>query len=396
MRAIRDNPQKAAYLTVEVQRTRLWSFVISASILLHRGRPDRRQRGAGGPGTRLLDAIGQSCLYDLLGGSGAFAGPVLGAWLFVFLQDALISSTVYWRFVLGAILVAIIVFVPKGLARPSPGSAAAKRLNVTGLLTVTKCFEKLRKFRALSDVSFPVGSDEFVAIIGPNGAGKTTLVNVVTGLLKPSSGRGPLHGSRHSRAPGRSNLSRRGMARTFQLVQIFPTLTVRETLSIAIASRRSSMCRTPCGGCLRTRPFAPNASFIACLFRLASRLETQAATLSQGERKLLDIASAFTLKPELILLDEPTSGVSTSEKHTLMQRALGSGPAGRHPLHHACRARHGTREPLFEADHSHAGRAGARRHAHAAFFTMDSSLVSRRRGKPPVIATGAAAHALDH
>ena len=103
------------------------------------------------------------------------------------------------------------------------------------------------------------------------------------------------------------------MARAFQLVQIFPTLTVRETLSIAIASRPGKLAHS-----LRRvsadKASAPECEFVANSFRLASRLETPASHLSQGEKKLLDIASAFTLKPELILLDEPTSGVSTFGK----------------------------------------------------------------------------------
>lgn len=104
-------------------------------------------------------------------------------------------------------------------------------------------------------------------------------------------------------------------------MQIFPTLTVRETLSIAIASRprklRHSLRRVSADKKVRAE-----CESVASLFKLASRLDTQSSHLSQGEKKLLDIASAFTLRPELILLDEPTSGVSSSEKHNLMHVLL--------------------------------------------------------------------------
>jgi branched-chain amino acid transport system ATP-binding protein len=198
---------------------------------------------------------------------------------------------------------------------------------MTSLLAVENVSKSYGSFRALSDVSFSVDVDEFVAIIGPNGAGKTTLVNVATGLLKPSKGEVRFKG-RDIAGVGPVELSRRGMARAFQLVQVFPTLTVRETLSIAIASRpgkfMDSLRRVSTDKAVRAE-----CEFVAGLFKLSTRLETQASNLSQGEKKLLDIASAFTLKPELILLDEPTSGVSASDKHALMRVLIEAArPAG--------------------------------------------------------------------
>src|SRR4051812_31853921 len=98
---------------------------------------------------------------------------------------------------------------------------------------VTKTFGG---FRALDNVSFHVREGEFVSIVGPNGAGKTTLVNIVTGLLPPTTGEVRFHG-RDIAGIGPVELARLGMARSFQLVNIFPGLTVRETLSVAVASR---------------------------------------------------------------------------------------------------------------------------------------------------------------
>ncbi len=171
-------------------------------------------------------------------------------------------------------------------------------------------------FRALDGVSFEVGEDEFVAIIGPNGAGKTTLVNLVTGLLKPTEGHVTFK-NRDIAGAGPVELSRRGMARAFQLVQIFPALTVRETLSVAVASRLQRY-RNPFRSLARDRQIAAECERVANIFNLSGRLETRASSLSQGEKKLLDVASAFALKPDLILLDEPTSGVSTSDKYAVM------------------------------------------------------------------------------
>src|SRR4051812_39167322 len=100
-------------------------------------------------------------------------------------------------------------------------------------INVTKVFGA---FKALSNVSFRVSDGEFVSIVGPNGAGKTTLVNVVTGLLAPSGGEVRFLG-RDVAGIGPVELARLGMSRSFQLVNIFPALTVRETLSVAVASR---------------------------------------------------------------------------------------------------------------------------------------------------------------
>jgi branched-chain amino acid transport system ATP-binding protein len=172
-------------------------------------------------------------------------------------------------------------------------------------------------FCALDGVSLVIGEGEHVSIIGPNGAGKTTLVNVLTGLLPPSAGTVTFKGHDIGRL-GPLRLSRLGMARSFQLVNIFPQLSVRETIAIAAISSLGM------GG----RAFAPlrknrrvweTVERVAGLFGLAGKLEQPTRSLSQGDKKLLDVASAFALSPEIMLLDEPTSGVSTAEKTTIMQ-----------------------------------------------------------------------------
>jgi branched-chain amino acid transport system ATP-binding protein len=172
-------------------------------------------------------------------------------------------------------------------------------------------------FCALDGVSLSIGEGEHVSIIGPNGAGKTTLVNVLTGLLSPTAGSVIFRGRDIARLdPVR--LSRLGMARSFQLVNIFPQLSVRETLALAAISTLGL------GGRLFASLHKNKAVWeiverVAALFGFSGKLDQPARSLSQGDKKLLDVASAFALKPEIILLDEPTSGVSTAEKSTIMQ-----------------------------------------------------------------------------
>ena len=170
---------------------------------------------------------------------------------------------------------------------------------------------------ALAGVSLSVAGGEFVSIIGPNGAGKTTLVNVLTGLTPPSGGAVRFK-ARDVAGIGPARLARLGLARSFQLVTIFPGLTVEETLATAALLRLG---RT---GRLWAR-LAADAEVraevreVAGLFGLDDRLARPARTLPQGDKKLLDVASAFALHPEIILLDEPTSGVSTHDKHAIME-----------------------------------------------------------------------------
>jgi branched-chain amino acid transport system ATP-binding protein len=108
------------------------------------------------------------------------------------------------------------------------------------------------------------------------------------------------------------------MSRAFQLVNIFPALTVRETLAVAIASRLGRV-SNPFRSLKRDTVLQADAERVAEVLGLRAKLDTVASTLSQGEKKLLDIASAFALNPTVILLDEPTSGVSTGDKHAIME-----------------------------------------------------------------------------
>ncbi|HET7492422.1 MAG TPA: ABC transporter ATP-binding protein [Bradyrhizobium sp.] len=192
--------------------------------------------------------------------------------------------------------------------------AVADKVPLFETINVSKAFGV---FRALTDISFSVSEGEFVSIVGPNGAGKTTLVNVVTGSLRPSAGEVRFR-DRDIAGISPVELARLGMSRAFQLVNIFPALTVRETLAVAIASRLRRVFN-PLRSLKRDSVLQADAERVAEVFGLRPRLDKLASTLSQGEKKLLDIASAFALNPAVILLDEPTSGVSTGDKLAIME-----------------------------------------------------------------------------
>ena len=193
---------------------------------------------------------------------------------------------------------------------------------MSALLETRKVGKSFGVLRALQDVSMAVHEGELVSVVGPNGAGKTTLVNLLTGLLEPSSGEVLFMGETIA-GVGPVALADRGLARAFQLIQIFPKLTVKETIAAAVISRRRERWRL---FSRLTTNDAVDARVIevAEIFGLTTRLEDIGGTLSQGEKKLLDVASAFALDPQVILLDEPTSGVSTGEKHEIMKTLIGA------------------------------------------------------------------------
>jgi len=191
---------------------------------------------------------------------------------------------------------------------------------VTALIETRHVSKAYGTFRALEDVSIGVHEHEVLSIVGPNGAGKTTLVNLLTGLTVPSAGEVFFMG-RSIAGIGPTELADRGVARTFQLIQIFPKLTVGETIATAVISRQRKrwrmLSRLANDDAIESRVRA-----VAQAFGLADRLAARSETLSQGEKKLIDVASALALEPQVILLDEPTSGVSTADKHRIMRTLI--------------------------------------------------------------------------
>ena len=191
---------------------------------------------------------------------------------------------------------------------------------MTALIETCAVRKSYGDFVALDGVSLAISEGELVSIVGPNGAGKTTFVNVLTGLLKPTSGVVRFKG--HDIAGiGPVALAKRGMARAFQLVHIFPAMTVGETIAVAVVSQTGKSLRL-FASVRRDEVVNARVREVAAIFGLEGKLASPARLLSQGEKKLLDIASAFALSPEVILLDEPTSGVSTADKHGIMRSVI--------------------------------------------------------------------------
>lgn len=172
---------------------------------------------------------------------------------------------------------------------------------------------------AVADVAVTVGAGEVVGIVGANGAGKTTFLNLVTGYLRPDRGRVFYRGRDITGRPPRE-VTRLGIARSFQVPQIFRGLTVLENVLVALAARqgRSYGCRGP----LLTREREAEARRLLDPFGLGEHADRPVGQLPEGGLKLLDIALSAALDPDLLLLDEPTSGVSSKDKFVIMETLL--------------------------------------------------------------------------
>ncbi len=189
---------------------------------------------------------------------------------------------------------------------------------MTAILSVRDLEKTFGSVVAARDITLDVPADQTVGIIGANGAGKTTFVNMITGHLRPSKGMISFEGQDITGRPSR-DITRLGISRSFQVAQIFPSLTVFENMSAAAA-----IAQAPTGffGYATAPVDSPQAVAEAEsaieLFRIAPYRNALASTLPQGVRKLLDIAMAVAGSPRVLLLDEPTSGISIEEKFDLM------------------------------------------------------------------------------
>jgi branched-chain amino acid transport system ATP-binding protein len=180
--------------------------------------------------------------------------------------------------------------------------------------------DKLRKYfgetHAVDQVDFTVNAGELLALIGSNGAGKTSLVNLISGLIRPDSGRILFQGTDVTQQSVHQRIAE-GIARSFQIVNLFDQLSTLDNVALSIFSRQGKTRRL---FALADHDVAVRQEALEILreFGLDATARTPAGGISQGERKLLDVAVAYALRPKLLFLDEPTSGVSTREKAPIM------------------------------------------------------------------------------
>jgi branched-chain amino acid transport system ATP-binding protein len=184
------------------------------------------------------------------------------------------------------------------------------------LLETVDLTKQFGDLHACDHVNFVVNQGEFLSLVGSNGAGKTSLVNLISGHLTPDSGRIVFEGSDITSTTVQQRI-KAGIARSFQIVNLFDGLSVFDNVALAIFSREGKAVRIAALAD-HDRDVRREALDVLEQFGLAGKSGAPAGGLAQGERKLLDVAVAYALRPKLLFLDEPTSGVSTRDKTQIM------------------------------------------------------------------------------
>ena len=188
---------------------------------------------------------------------------------------------------------------------------------MTAVLEVSNLSKSFGGIAAVNGVSFEVRDGEILGIIGPNGSGKSTLFNCVLGQLSPSEGEVRVDG-KLTTGMLPCDINRLGVSRTFQLLQVFPQLSVRDNLILAGQEHQGSMFTRLIGRA--DAGLAPAAEQMIEFFRLSHLADEKAGMLSYGQQKLLDAAMAFMAGPRLVLLDEPAGGVNLTMLGLLRER----------------------------------------------------------------------------
>ena len=182
------------------------------------------------------------------------------------------------------------------------------------MLRVESLKKAFGNFSAVSDANLIVNKGQLVAVIGPNGAGKTTLFNLITGQLKPDSGSIIFDGEEIGRLPA-YQICRKGIARSFQIANIYPRLSVFRNVQVAVLSqlKMSERLFYPAEklAIKETREILENVG-------LLDKAENNAGSLSHGDKRVLEIAIALGNNPELLILDEPTAGMSPDETRSTL------------------------------------------------------------------------------
>jgi len=351
--AIQDDEGKAAGLGLAVSVYKLIAFVLGGTFF----------GVAGGIYAYYVTFLNVSAVFDivtsmlivlaaLLGGRGTLWGPVLGAFIIEPLANLTSTSLggadagAIRLLLFGGLLGGVVLFLPRGVlptwhawrrkdhdhpertvvppaADVSPGEPAAAGAGGTSrgtrsrdgaVLTVRGLAKAFGGVRAVDGVDLDVAPANVTGLMGPNGSGKTTLFNLIDGTVRASGGRITLAGRRVERS-GRPARSHGGLARTYQLPRLFPSLTVLE--NVVLAERRLALSRLFLPRV--TAAERPRALAVLAGLGLSGYADASPAMLSYGQRKLIELAQVLWLDPALVLLDEPAAGISPA----LSQRLAG-------------------------------------------------------------------------
>jgi branched-chain amino acid transport system permease protein len=359
LRAIKENTGRVAMLGHNVAAYKLTAFVIAALYAGLAGGLLGSFQSYMPPDAFSLETSGQLVVQTIVGGAGTLVGPLVGAAVWMWLRDNLQlipGFATLWKLVLGIAFIVLVIGLRRGIcgeiahwwterrdsAALRAAEAATLAIEATGDAVTTAPVSVTRDIalplvspvtddkdialearalarhygglKAVDGVSFKVARGSIHAVIGPNGAGKSTLFKMLLDEVRPTSGDVLLFGTSVT-GSGVSRAAQLGIAKSNQLNQLFPNLTVRENLRIAALARSR--------GSLRLDLLRIADSFaeveqqidaVLALLDLTGRADTPAHILAYGEKRRLEIGMALATSPKVLLLDEPLAGMSPSER----------------------------------------------------------------------------------
>jgi branched-chain amino acid transport system ATP-binding protein len=349
LQGLRDSETRMQALGYNVWLHKYLAFIISAVFAGCAGVLSAFYKGFVSPFDLSLAVSAEAMLMVILGGSGTLIGPILGAIVIVALRNLLSVFMDHWLIVLGFIFVLTVFVAPNGIVawfklpkkkltlkpsnqqRSEQGTEvvvneAVVARNQKDLHSKSELIDKTEQQIALKisglsksfggmvavkAATFSISEGERVAILGPNGAGKSTLFNLISGHLRPSAGSIELFGTSIDHLPSYQR-TRKGLGRTFQITNLFGSLSVIENVRIALAStyqKRTTIHRFANYFSIIER----KAVTILSDANLSNISSNRVDELSYGEQRQLEFVMALALRPRVLLLDEPTAGLSVSE-----------------------------------------------------------------------------------
>jgi branched-chain amino acid transport system permease protein len=352
--AIRDNPLRAAAVGHNIHSYKLTAFVIAAAYAGLAGGLLGVLQAFMPPEAFIFDTSGQLVMQTAIGGPGTLFGPLLGAAVWLSLQDflqAALDLGAAWKLVLGVVFVLLVCFLRHGLvgglvdlyrlttrrstaeaeapeeATPIRADAASMParhregdLTAGTILEVKGLTKRYGGLVANSDIDFTVKVGDLRGIIGPNGAGKSTFFKMLTCEVPPSAGTIVFEGQDIT-GKGVTEVCQLGLTKSYQVNQLFTRLTVRQNLTIAaLADLRGRFRLLDLFRSLEKIPgLQERVQHTLGLVGLTARADTPVSSLAYGEKRRLEIGLALATSPSLLLLDEPLAGMSPRERVETVQ-----------------------------------------------------------------------------
>ncbi|TPP03982.1 ABC transporter permease subunit [Rhizobium glycinendophyticum] len=328
--AIRDNETRVAYLGISPARIKIALMAVLAGVAGLAGFLFANASGVVAPENSGFVFGTELVVWTALGGRGTIFGPLLGAIGIDYLSANLSGELPFlWQLVVGGLFVVMIILLPGGLAslvtarfaqggrkRRLDALPSATRVDAMALcapvVSVTGLGKSFGALSVLKGIDFTIRPGELVSVVGPNGAGKTTLMRCLSDGTEAIEGRVEIGGRDIAGLPPQKVVAL-GVGRKFQVASVFDSMTVAECLRmVRMRHERPALTQSP-----DAIDLPPAAIEILRLTGLTDMADRHVSLLSHGQRQALELAMVVALEPRLILLDEPTAGLSKAERMTI-------------------------------------------------------------------------------